>query len=445
MGLLKAGAGALGGVLADSWRDYFYCDALEADVLVAKGQKRTSSKGRSSNTKGEDNIISDGSIIAVNEGQYMIIVQQGAIVDAVGEAGEYVFDKSTEPSLFFGDATLKDRVLQSFERVGARFAFGGDAANDQRVYFFNAKEIMDNKFGTATPVPFRVVDANIGLDTDLSVRCNGQYSYRIVDPLMFYKNVCGNVDDVYTRDKIDAQLRSELLMALQPAFAKISAMGVRYSAVPAHTMELVDALNDALADKWASTRGIQVVSFAVNSISIPPEDEQMIKDLQKAAVMRDPNMRAANLTAAQADAMRTAAGNTAGAAVGFMGMGMAAGAGGMNAQSIFGQADGGVPQSQYPMAAGGGFATPGAPAGAGAGEWTCSCGATSTGKFCPNCGNPKPEPVAAGEWTCSCGAKNTGKFCGNCGQPKPAADGWDCSCGAHNTGAFCSNCGTKRP
>ena len=445
MGLLKAGAGALGGVLADSWRDYFYCDALEADVLVAKGQKRTSSKGRSSNTKGEDNIISDGSIIAVNEGQYMTIVQQGAIVDAVGEAGEYVFDKSTEPSLFFGDATLKDRVLQSFERVGARFAFGGDAANDQRVYFFNAKEIMDNKFGTATPVPFRVVDANIGLDTDLSVRCNGQYSYRIVDPLMFYKNVCGNVDDVYTRDKIDAQLRSELLMALQPAFAKISAMGVRYSAVPAHTMELVDALNEALADKWASMRGIQVVSFAVNSISIPPEDEQMIKDLQKAAVMRDPNMRAANLTAAQADAMRTAAGNTAGAAVGFMGMGMAAGAGGMNAQSIFGQADGGVPQSQYPMAAGGGFATPGAPAGAGAGEWTCSCGATSTGKFCPNCGSPKPEPVAAGEWTCSCGAKNTGKFCGNCGQPKPAADGWDCSCGAHNTGAFCSNCGTKRP
>ncbi len=445
MGLLKAGAGALGGVLADSWREYFYCDALEADVLVAKGQKRTSSKGRSSNTKGEDNIISDGSIIAVNEGQYMIIVQQGAIVDAVGEAGEYVFDKSTEPSLFFGDATLKDRVLQSFERVGARFAFGGDAANDQRVYFFNAKEIMDNKFGTATPVPFRVVDANIGLDTDLSVRCNGQYSYRIVDPLMFYKNVCGNVDDVYTRDKIDAQLRSELVMALQPAFAKISAMGVRYSAVPAHTMELVDALNDALADKWASMRGIQVVSFAVNSISIPPEDEQMIKDLQKAAVMRDPNMRAANLTAAQADAMRTAAGNTAGAAVGFMGMGMAAGAGGMNAQSIFGQADGGVPQSQYPMAAGGGFATPGAPAGAGAGEWTCSCGATSTGKFCPNCGSPKPEPVAAGEWTCSCGAKNTGKFCGNCGQPKPAADGWDCSCGAHNTGAFCSNCGTKRP
>lgn len=445
MGLLKAGAGALGGVLADSWRDYFYCDALEADVLVAKGQKRTSSKGRSSNTKGEDNIISDGSIIAVNEGQYMIIVQQGAIVDAVGEAGEYVFDKSTEPSLFFGDATLKDRVLQSFERVGARFAFGGDAANDQRVYFFNAKEIMDNKFGTATPVPFRVVDANIGLDTDLSVRCNGQYSYRIVDPLMFYKNVCGNVDDVYTRDKIDAQLRSELLMALQPAFAKISAMGVRYSAVPAHTMELVDALNDALADKWASTRGIQVVSFAVNSISIPPEDEQMIKDLQKAAVMRDPNMRAANLTAAQADAMRTAAGNTAGAAVGFMGMGMAAGAGGMNAQSIFGQADGGVPQSQYPMAAGGGFATPGAPAGAGAGEWTCSCGATSTGKFCPNCGSPKPEPVAAGEWTCACGAKNTGKFCSNCGQPKPAADGWDCSCGAHNTGAFCGNCGTKRP
>ena len=449
MGLLKAGAGALGGVLADSWRDYFYCDALNADTLVVKGTKRTSDKGRSSNTKGESNIISDGSIIAVADGQYMIIVEQGAIVDACGEPGEFVFDNSSEPSLFFGDDKITDRIKTAFERVGGRFTFGGDTGKDQRVYFFNKKEIIGNKYGTATPVPFRVVDANIGLDVDISVRCNGEYSYKITDPLLFYKNVCGNVDDVYTRDKIDAQLRSELLMALQPAFAKISAMGVRYSAVPAHTMELVDALNDALADKWASTRGIQVVSFAVNSISIPPEDEQMIKDLQKAAVMRDPNMRAANLTAAQADAMRTAAGNTAGAAVGFMGMGMAAGAGGMNAQSIFGQADGGVPQSQYPMAAGGGFATPGAPtgapAGADAGEWTCSCGATSTGKFCPNCGSPKPEPVAAGEWTCACGAKNTGKFCGNCGQPKPAADGWDCSCGAHNTGAFCSNCGTKRP
>ena len=289
MGLLKAGIGAAGGVLADSWREYFYCDALDANTLVAKGQKRTSDKGRSSNTRGESNIISDGSIIAVNEGQFMIIVEQGAIVEACGEAGEFVFDKSTEPSLFFGEASLGDRLMASFERVGTRFTFGGDTGKDQRVYFFNTKEIMGNKYGTASPVPFRVVDNNIGLDVDISVRCNGEYSYKIVDPLMFYKNVCGNVEEPYTRDKIDSQLKSELLTALQPAFAKISAMGVRYSAVPAHTTDVAKALNEVLSQEWTDLRGIQVASFGVNSIAASPEDEAMIKELQKAAVMRDPS------------------------------------------------------------------------------------------------------------------------------------------------------------
>ena len=357
-------------------------------TCCARSQKRISDKGRSSNTKGESNIISDGSIIAVNEGQFMIIVEQGAIVDACGEAGEFVFDKSTEPSLFFGESgTLGDRIKKSFERVGARFSFGGDTGKDQRVYFFNAKEIVGNKYGTAQPVPFRVVDANIGLDVDISVRCNGEYSYKIVDPLMFYKNVCGNVEEPYTRDKIDSQLKSELLTALQPAFAKISAMGVRYSAVPAHTTELADALNEVLSEKWGELRGLKVASFGVNAIAASEEDEQMIKDLQKAAVMRDPNMAAANLAASQADAMRTAAANENGAMMGFMGMGMANAVGGMNPQGLYGQG-GSAPQSQYPVAAGGGFAAPtpepavaAAPAAApaaGGDAWTCSCGASKT-------------------------------------------------------------------
>ena len=338
MGLLKAGIGAAGGVLADSWREYFYCDTLDANTLVAKGQKRTSDKGRSSNTRGESNIISDGSIIAVNEGQFMIIVEQGAIVEACGEAGEFVFDKSTEPSLFFGEASLGDRLMASFERVGTRFTFGGDTGKDQRVYFFNTKEIMGSKYGTASPVPFRVVDKNIGLDVDISVRCNGEYSYKIVDPLMFYKNVCGNVEEPYTRDKIDSQLKSELLTALQPAFAKISAMGVRYSAVPAHTTDVAKALNEVLSQEWTDLRGIQVASFGVNSIAASPEDEAMIKELQKAAVMRDPSMAAANLAASQADAMRMAASNENGAMMGFMGMGMANAVGGMNPQGLWARA-----------------------------------------------------------------------------------------------------------
>ncbi len=437
MGLLKAGIGAASGVLADSWREYFYCDSLDAGTLAVKGEKRTG--GRSSNTRGEDNIISNGSIIAVNEGQFMIIVEQGAIVEACGEAGEFVFDSSTEPSLFFGTAGegVVDRLKASFERVGQRFTFGGDTGKDQRVYYFNTKEIMGNKYGTATPVPFRVVDTNIGLDVDISVRCNGEYSYRIVDPLMFYKNVCGNVEAPYTRDKIDSQLKSELLTALQPAFAKISAMGVRYSAVPAHTADVARALNEVLSKEWGETRGIEVASFGMNSIAASAEDEAMIKELQKAAVMRDPTMAAANLAASQADAMRMAASNENGAMMGFMGMGMAGAAGGMNPQALYGM---GAQQAASPAQA------PAAPAGgaAAAGAWTCSCGTSNTGKFCGNCGSPKPAPPES--WTCSCGQSNTGKFCGGCGKPKPQADaGWTCQCGQVNLGAFCSNCGTPRP
>ncbi|WP_421572764.1 SPFH domain-containing protein [Slackia exigua] len=448
MGLLKAGAGALGGVLADTWREFFYCDSLPPDVLAAKGVKRISDRGRSSNTKGESNIISDGSIIAVNEGQFMIIVEQGAIVDACGEAGQFVFDKSTEPSLFFGQDGLGDRFLKTFERIGSRFTFGGDTGKDQRVYFFNKKEIVGNKYGTASPVPFRVVDANIGLDVDISVRCNGEYSYRIVDPMLFYKNVCGNVEEPYTRDNIDSQLKSELLTALQPAFARISAMGVRYSAVPAHTEELSAALNEVLSEKWSDLRGIEVASFGVNTIAASPEDEAMIKELQKAAVMRDPTMAAANIAAAQSDAMRMAASNENGAMMGFMGMGMANAIGGMNPQGLYGQGGGqpNVPQSQYAQAPGGGF---GAVAGAAtaAGGWACDCGTQNTGKFCSNCGKPKPEPAAANGWTCGCGTQNTGKFCSNCGAQKPETPStWSCpTCGTQNTGGFCSNCGGPRP
>lgn len=438
MGLLKAGIGAAGGVLADSWREFFYCSSLDAQTLVAKGEKRTSE--RSSNVHGEENIISDGSIIAVNEGQFMIIVEQGAIVEACGEPGEFVFDSSTEPSLFFGESgSLGERLRQTFERLGTRFTFGGDTGKDQRVYFFNTKEIVDNKYGTASPVPFRVVDANIGLDVDISVRCNGSYSYRIVNPLLFYKNVCGNVDEPYRREQIDGQLKSELLTALQPAFARISAMGVRYSAVPAHTKELAQVLNEELSDTWSDLRGIEVASFGVNTIAASPEDEDMIKQLQKAAVMRDPTMAAANLAAAQSDAMRAAASNEAGAAVGFMGMGMAGAMGGMNGADLYGRGgagNGAAQQSAYQQAPGGGFGgaagagvaagvgaaagTAGAGGGAGAGGWTCpACGTANTGKFCGECGTPRPVAAQA-EWRCpSCGATNTGKFCGECGTPRP--------------------------
>ena len=193
MGLIRAGVGALGGTLADQWKEFFYCEALPADILVTKGQKRITS--RSSNTKGNDNIISNGSGIAVADGQCMIIVEQGKVVELCAEPGQFTYDTSTEPSIFTGK--LSTSIKESFKTLGRRFTYGGDTGKDQRVYYFNTKELIDNKFGTPNPIPFRVVDQNIHLDIDVSVRASGVYSYRITDPMLFYVNVCGNVEAEY--------------------------------------------------------------------------------------------------------------------------------------------------------------------------------------------------------------------------------------------------------
>ena len=426
MGLIKAALSSAKGILGDQWKEYFYCDSMDADVLMAKGVKRT--RG---NNRGSDNIITNGSVIAVNEGQCAMIVEQGMIVEFTAEAGEFTWDASSEGTIFQGD--LYDGLKDSWENLKRRFTFGGDTAKDQRVYFFNLKEITGNKYGTASPVPFRVVDHNIGLDVDISVRCNGEYSYKISDPMLFYKNVCANVSGSFTRDRIDSQLKSEFLTALQPAFARISAMGIRYSALPGHTMELSDAMNSVLSAKWSNLRGISVVSVGVNSITASKEDEQMIKELQKSAVFRNTNMAGAHMVQAQAEAMKTAAGNAGGAMTGFMGMNMAQQAGGVNAAQLF--------QMGQQTAA------PAAPAAPAADGWKCSCGAVNTGKFCAECGSPKP---AQNGWVCSCGHVNKGKFCSECGAKKPAAAplyrcdkcGWEPE-DPKNPPRFCPECGDR--
>ena len=415
MGLIKAALGSAGGVLADQWKEYFYCESLPENVMAVKGQKRTS--GRSSNTKGSDNIISNGSVIAVADGQCMMIVDQGRIVEVCAVPGEFTYDMSTEPSLFTGE--FKESVRAVIDSMTTRFTFGGEAPKDQRVYYFNTKELIGNKYGTANPVPFRVVDQR------------AEYSYHICNPALFYTNVCGNVAEAYTRDKLDSQLKTELLTALQPAFAKIGENGIRYSQLPGHTMELADALNEVLSKKWRDLRGIEIVSFGVSSVTADEEDEKMLKELQRNAAFMDPTRAAAHLVGSQGDAMKMTASNTAtGPAMAFMGMGMAGQAGGMNAQNLFAMGQQQAAQQPVQQAA---------PAG-----WTCSCGhGGNTGKFCAECGQPKPAP--AGEWKCACGAVNTGKFCAECGQPKPASDEWTCSCGTVNKGKFCANCGTPRP
>ncbi len=441
MGLIKAAAGAAGGTLADQWKEFFYCDSLDNDTLMVRGKKRTS--GRSSNTKGHENVITNGSGIAVADGQCMMIVDQGKIVEVCAEPGEYTYDMSSEPSIFCGN--LGEGIKATFQTIGKRFTFGGDTAKDQRVYYFNTKEITDNKFGTANPVWFRVVDKRINLDKDIEIRCNGIYSFRITDPLLFYTNLGGNVTDCYEKEQIAPQLKTEFVNALQPAFAKIAELEIRPSQIPAHSMEIGDAMNEVLTKKWSELRGISIVSVAFNPVTMKDEDAEAIKQAQNTAMYTDPSMMAATLGMAQAEAMKTAAGNPNGAMMGFMGMNMASGMnGGANLQGLYNQGAERQQQMQAQQMQEQPVQTQPPQA---AGSWTCSCGTVNQGKFCMNCGTPKPQEV--GSWTCSCGTVNQGKFCMNCGNPRPTAVpkcrcskcGWEPE-DSKNLPKFCPECGT---
>ena len=437
MGLIKAGIGAVGGVLADQWKEFFYCDALDMNTLAVKGQKRIS--GRSSNTKASDNIISNGSAIAVADGQCAIIVEQGKVVELCAVPGEFIFDSSTEPSIFTG--SLGESVKQTFMTMVRRFTYGGDTGKDQRVYYFNTKDIMNNKFGTPSPIIFEVTNKRIGMSRTVNVRCNGVYTYKISDPLLFYTKICGNIEQPFTRDKIDQQMKTDFVSALQPAFGELAEQELRPAQIPAKTNELKIAMNTQLKLDWGD-RGISIEKISLNPITLNPEDMKKIQEMEDSVSYgQNAFMASGRMTTATANAMETAAGNSAGAMTGFMGLGMAGNAmgGGFNAaQSFYNM---GVQQQQAQQAAA--AAAPAAPA---ANGWKCTCGATATGKFCPECGSKKPEPKVESGWKCSCGATATGNFCPECGSKKPVADdGWTCSCGAKNQGKFCPQCGAKKP
>ena len=433
MGLIKAAINAVAGNLADQYKEYIYCESLSNDILAAKGHKRVGSRGTN---KGDDNVITDGSAIAVNEGQCALVVVDGKVSEVAAEAGVFEFKSAVSPSVFSG--SLGDGIMNTIKDIGSRITYGGQAGHDQRVYYVNIKEIMGNRYGTVNPIPFRVVDNNIGLDVDVSLRCNGEYSF----PVLFYTNVCGNFGETFNRSNIDSMLKAEILTALQPALGKISEQGVRPSALPGKAVEISDALNEALTEKWGKLRGMVVASFAMNPPTLPKEDQEMITNLQRTAVMRNPNMAAATLVEAQASAMKTAAGNQGGAMMGFMGMNMAQQQGGFNAQSLYQM--GAQQQAQQPVQQN--VQQPAAQAAPAQGTWTCECGTSNTGKFCANCG--KAKPAQAEGWTCSCGTVNKGKFCQNCGKPRPSGApvyrcdkcGWKPEDPAHPP-KFCPECG----
>ncbi len=422
MGLIKAGIGSLGGVLADQWKEFFTCDSISDDVLMVKGQKSIS--GRSSNTKGSDNVITTGSGIVVADGQCMIIVEQGKVVEVCAEPGQFTYDASTEPSIFAG--SFGESLKETFRTIGKRFTFGGEPAKDQRVYYFNTKEIMNNLFGTKAPIPFRVIiDPKRDIDYEITIRCNGMFTFRIVDPLLFYTSIAGNVADEYRKESIMENLKSDFLNALHPAFAKLSEMGVRYSSIPAHTQELNAAVDAAMEKEWKLGRGIKIESISFNALNAPKEDEDEIQRIKKSIIMSDPMLAGGYQATGMTDAAMNAANNPNGAVGGMMGVGMMGnmmgGAAQLFQQGMANQQN----QQSAPKAEG----------------WKCSCGNEATGNFCPQCGAKKPAP--AGSWKCSCGSEVTGNFCSNCGAKRPDAE-WKCSCGAVNKGNFCSECGNKR-
>lgn len=411
MGLLKAAKDAIGGLMADQWREYFYCTSLSSDMLMVKGEKQVT-RGRNSNTKGNDNIISNGSVISVNVGQCMIIVDQGKIAEFCAEPGEFVYDTSSEPSLLYGN--LGENLKKSFSQFGRRFTFGGNTAKDQRVYYINTKEILNNLYGTPNPIPFHFVARNTGFELETTVKCNGQYTFKIVDPILFYSSIAGNVDEYYNKnDKLLGIMKAELLTKLPIALSRIAAEGVLPYQVPMHMEELTKYLEEGLSSQWTELRGIEVVSMTMSSPIVPQEDLDKINKWNDTAVLTNASMAEAKKTEAFAQALGNmgSGGNGEGGspingAMGMMGMAMMQNMmnGGMG--NMFGASQ------QAPQMRPASTVAEGAVLG-----WTCSCGRRDNrGKFCQECGLPKP---ALDGWTCSCGHVNQGKFCQECGRKKP--------------------------
>ncbi len=445
MGLIQAVVGATQDVFADTWREYFYGEYMDDDTLMVKGKKRVS--GKSSNTKGTENVISNGSIIAVNEGQCMIIVDQGAIAEVCAQAGEYIYDSSTEPSIFYGN--LGKSIVNSFKTWGRRVSFGGDVGKDQRVYFVNIREIFNNKFGTQQPIQFRfMVDEVTRQKKTFHVRCNGEFSFRIGDPIIFYKNVATNVEESYEKSKIFQFMRSSLVTALNPAFGSLARQGFHYSELTNANIEMAKEIKTLLEEEWMTKRGIEFSTINVQSTSLPPEEEAELGQIESDRLYAsDPNMHLRNIQAGMIEAQKMAASNENGAMTGMLGLGLM-----NNAQGMMGGMSAGmmsplqfqqpVQQQQYQQPVQ--QAQP-APA---ADSWTCTCGATCTGNFCMTCGAKKPAPAAAEGWTCTCGAVNKGNFCPNCGSKRPAGAplyrcdkcGWE-PADPKNPPKFCPECG----
>ena len=409
MGLIKAALAAGSSTLADQWLEYVYCERMEDNVLMRKGI----TKRGGSNTKGTENIITNGSKIVVSEDQFLLVVADGKIVDFTAEPGEYIFDKGTEPSLFYGG--FGKGLLESFKKFGERFTTGGIAPHDQRVYFVNTRLIKGNKFGTTTPIPFR--DSEFGMTVD--IRCYGEYVMKVTDPLAFYHTYGGNVEEDYViDDNFRDTFLADFLQALQPALGKVAMQRISYDMLPGAVVEISAAVKECLQDTWGS-QGINVERVSIASATPTPESAEAIKAAQGDRLYAmNPAMQGARANAAASEALKTAAGNENGALNGFMGIGMLNQGGAMFGANMSAQSQDRTGMESMNVYGGGvqnndveepkkeqGIKCP-------------NCGAQITSNFCTECGTKRPEEAEE-------------KVCPNCG--KKLEDG----------AKFCMECGTK--
>ncbi len=417
MGLIKAAMGSANSTLADQWKEYFICEDMDNTVMISKGYKQSSK--RTSNTKGSEDIISNGSIISINEGQAMAIIEDGKVIEFSAEPGVFQYDNSSEPSIFEGKLT--SGIASTFKTMAKRFEFGGDTAKNQKVYYFNLKELAGNKFGTKEPIMY-----DDYVYQSISLRFFGKASLKLDDPLKLYKAIAGNVEDKFlVTDYWNLQLSAEFLMYLSQAMAKLASDQVKYNQITQKQIELANYMNDVLDQDWHQSRGILIERVAIESISLDPQDKEKIEKIDEMRLMSDITNASGRMTAAAANAMESAGANEGGAMMGFAGVNMAMN----NTQSgvmKMHQMANEQKNTQDHMGS--------------SNSWKCSCGNLNEGKFCANCGSQKPVSES---WTCTCGSVNVGNFCANCGSKKPEGP-WTCSCGNLNEGKFCSNCGSSK-
>ncbi|MEQ4507752.1 MAG: SPFH domain-containing protein [Enterococcus casseliflavus] len=402
MGIIKAATSAIGGGLADQWLEVIEPDNMSDSTVMTKGVKVRRNDKRGSNRKGTEDVITDGSVIHVYPNMMMLLVDGGRIIDYTAEEGYYTVKNELAPSMLNG--SLKDAISETFDR----FKFGGVTPQKQQVFYINLQEIKGIRFGTSSPLNY----FDNFYNAELFLRAHGNYSLRITDPILFYTNAIPKNKSQVDINDINEQYLAEFLTALQTAINKMSADGERISYVPSKSMELSKYMGTVLDDSWRELRGMEIVSVAVASISYTDDSVKLINMRNQGAMLGDPSIREGYVQGSVARGMESAGSNAAGATAGFVGMGMGMNAGGgyLNQASQNNQQQ--MQQQQ-------------APAQNNADHWDCpQCGTSNTGKFCSNCGTPKPTSDGPSlKMKCSdCGevidlANGIPKFCPNCGKP----------------------------